>query len=157
MKIIDIPASDSARLVPLLQGVHALHVEHQPSRYAANPRDKDLEAWLSDWLGTEGMFTLGAVSPTGALLGYLIYQVEHRPALPVRAAETRAMMHHIAVQGPWQRMGVGKALMAEMKSQVSAQGIEVIATTYAPFDAASAALMSGMGLAPVMSMAEWRA
>jgi len=33
----------------------------------------------------------------------------------------------------------------------------VIATTYAPFNTASAALMTRMGMEPVVTMAEWRA
>ena len=156
MKIIDIPASKAARLVPLLQDLHALHVTHQPDRHTANPCANALEEWLSDWLASEGMYALGAESPQGALLGYLIYQIEYRAALPVRAAETRAQLHHIAVQEAWQRMGVGKALMAEMKAQVSAKDISVIATTYAPFNEATAALMTGMGLKPVLTTAEWR-
>jgi len=157
MRIIEIPASDSARLIPLLQDLHALHVAHQPTRHTKDPNHKDLEVWLGEWLATEGLFALGAESPQGALLGYLIYQIEHREALPVRAAETRAMLHHIAVQDAWQRMGVGKALMEQMKAKVSAMDISVIAATYAQFNDASAALMAGMGLQPVLTLAEWRA
>ena len=157
MKIIDIPASDAARLVPLLQDLHALHVAHQPDRHKADPCDKDLVAWLGKWLAAEGLYALGAESPQETLLGYLIFQIEHREALPIRAAETRAMLHHIAVQEAWRRMGVGKALITEMKAKVRAQGIEIITATYAPFNAASAALMAGMGLAPVLTVAEWRA
>jgi GNAT superfamily N-acetyltransferase len=157
MKIIDIPASDAARLVPLLQDLHALHVTHQPARHTTDPERKELESWLHEWLTSEGLYALGAESPQGALLGYLIYQIEHREALPVRAAETRAMLHHIAVQEAWQRMGVGKALIARMKANVCAKDITTIATTYAPFNDASAALMAGMGLLPVLTVAEWRA
>ncbi|KAE9627647.1 GNAT family N-acetyltransferase [Parasedimentitalea maritima] len=157
MKIIDIPASDAARLVPLLQGLHELHVTHQPKRHLTNPCANELESWLGEWLAGEGMVALGAESPQGSLLGYLIYQIEHREALPVRDAETRAVLHHIAVQEAWQRMGMGKALMSEMKTRVSAQNVKVISTSYAPFNAASAALMSGMGLEPVLTVAEWRA
>ena len=67
------------------------------------------------------------------------------------------MLHHIAVQEAWQRMGVGKALIARMKANVCAKDITTIATTYAPFNDASAALMAGMGLLPVLTVAEWRA
>jgi len=157
MKIIDIPTSDAARLVPLLQDLHALRVTQQPKRHPTVPCARDLETWLGQWLQGEDIHALAAESPQGAILGYLIYQVEHRAALPVRPAETRAMLHHIAVQQAWQRMGVGKALMAAMKARVREQGITVIATTYTPFNAASAALMSGMGLEPVLTVAEWRA
>ncbi|AZV78880.1 GNAT family N-acetyltransferase [Parasedimentitalea marina] len=157
MKIIEIPPSDASRLVPLLKDLHALHVAHQPARHTSNPEHYELEAWLTEWLASEGLYALGAESPQGALLGYLIYQIEHREALPVRAAETRAMLHHIAVQEPWQRMGVGKALMVRMKANVRAMDISIITTSYAPFNDASAALMTGMGLQPVLTVAEWRA
>ena len=156
MRIIDIPASEAARLVPLLQDLHALHVTHQPARHTTTPDQQELEGWLHDWLATEGVFALGAESPQGALLGYLIYQIEHREALPVRAAETRATLHHIAVQDVWQRMGVGKALVEKMKAEICAKNVPVIVTTYGTFNEASAALMTSMGLQPVLTVAEWR-
>ncbi|APG47561.1 GNAT family N-acetyltransferase [Phaeobacter porticola] len=156
MDLIDIPPTDAHRLVPLLQKLQALHVTHQPGRYAANPSDAALTNWLGDWLTDESLTARAAVSPTGAIMGYIIYGIEERPALPVRRAETRAMLHHIAVADSWQRMGVGTALIAEMKRAVNAQGINIIATTYAPFNTASAALMARMGLRPVMTTAEWR-
>ncbi|MGR3758676.1 GNAT family N-acetyltransferase [Roseobacteraceae bacterium NS-SX3] len=157
MKITGIHAGEAHRLVPLLQELHALHVAHQPRRHLADPGTEELTAWLGGWLQQEGICALAAESPQGALMGYLIYGIEDRPALPIRAAETRVMLHHIAVQEAFRRMGVAKALMAEMKARAAARGIGVIAATYAPFNTASAALMAGMGLEPVLTMAEWRA
>lgn len=156
MKITDIPADEAHRLLPLLHDVHALHVEQQPGRYAANPADADLASWLQDWLGQDNVFALGAESPQRALLGYAIWELEQRPALPVRAAETRAMLHHIAIAEAWRRMGVGKALISTLKDRATAKGATVVATTYAPFNTASGALMQSMGMEPVMTMAEWR-
>jgi len=157
MKIIDIPASDAHRLLPLLQDVHALHVDHQPGRFAANPEDTELAAWLQDWLSHETVFALGAESPQGALLGYAVWELEKRPALPIRAAETRAMLHQISIAPAWQRMGVGKLLVSAMRERALTCGATVVATTYAPFNAASGALMQSMGLEPVLTVAEWRA
>ncbi|WP_259998187.1 hypothetical protein [Leisingera sp. M523] len=54
-------------------------------------------------------------------------------------------------------MGVGKALVEAMRAQALAAGATVVAATYAPFNTASAALMQGMGMDPVLTMAEWRA
>lgn len=156
MKIIEIPAEKSARIVPLLEELHAIHAAQQPARHRADPSAAELENWLAEWLAEPGVHALGAESPTGALLGYLIYAVEDRPALPVRDAETRVMLHHIAVQEAWQRMGVAKALMAEMKARAAQEGISVIAASYAPFNSASAALMASQGLEPVLVMAEAR-
>jgi len=157
MKFVTIPPEDTHRLVPLLQDLHALHVSHQPQRYPANPTAEALQAWLADWLSDETITARAAVSPQGTVMGYIIYGIEERTALPVRIGETRAMLHHIAVAESWQRMGVGAALINDMKARVTADGIKVIATTYAPFNTASAALMTRMGMEPVVTMAEWRA
>lgn len=156
MDLIDISPEDAHRLIPLLQDLHALHVAHQPDRYLAAPDDAALTRWLTEWLSETSVTARAAVSPQGSVMGYMIYGIEHRPALPVRQAETRAMLHHIAVSESWRRMGVGSALIADLKRAVAAQGIQIVATTYAPFNSASAALMARMGLKPVNVMAEWR-
>ncbi|WP_424978444.1 N-acetyltransferase family protein [Leisingera sp. S232] len=157
MKIIEVSAAEANRLLPLLQDLHALHAEHQPRRHAAVPESRALSVWLQDWLQQDNVSALAAESPQGALLGYLIYELQDRPALPVRAAETRAMLHHISVTEAWRRMGVGKALVKAMKARALTAGATVIAATYAPFNSASAALMQSMGMAPVLTVAEWRA
>jgi GNAT superfamily N-acetyltransferase len=157
MDICELSSSETARIIPLLQELHALHVHEQPQRHAPEPSDQALQDWLTEWLQQEGVIALQAQSPQGALLGYLIYELQERPALPVRAAERRAMLHHIAVQESWRRMGVGKALIGAMKARLATDGIGILQTTYAPFNAASAALMRGMGLEPVLITAEWRA
>ncbi|AHD00327.1 GNAT family N-acetyltransferase [Leisingera methylohalidivorans] len=157
MKVIEIPAAEAGRLLPLLQDLHALHATHQPERHIPQPGSADLTEWLQDWLKEETVFALAAESPQGALLGYLIYELQDRPALPIRAAETRAMLHHISVTEAWRRMGVGKALVEAMRTRALAAGATVIAATYAPFNTASAALLQGMGMDPVLTMAEWRA
>lgn len=157
MKLIQIPAADAARLVPLLQELHALHATQHPARYPADPTDGALTTWLCDWLAQDSMHALAAESPNGTLLGYLIYEMQRRPALPVLHPEYRAMLHHIAVASDWRRMGVGRFLIKAMKTRALADGATGIATTYAPFNHASAALMQSMGLEPVIITAEWRA
>jgi len=157
MKIEPLAPKQAHALVPLLQDLHALHVTHQPARYPANPAPAALADWMQDWLAQPQTAALAAVSPTGAVMGYLVYDIEDRAALPVRAAERRAMVHHIAVAEPFRRIGVGKALMAEMKRRALADGASVIGVTYAPFNTASAALMRCIGLEPVTTVAEWRA
>ncbi|KIC07309.1 acetyltransferase [Leisingera sp. ANG-M1] len=157
MKIIEIPAADAKRLLPLLQDLHALHAAYQPERHIPEPGSAELAQWLEGWLKEESVSALAAESPQGALLGYVIYELQDRPALPVRAAEIRAMLHHISVTEAWRRMGVGKALLGEMKARSLEAGATVVAATYAPFNTASAALMKGMGMEPVLTMAEWRA
>lgn len=157
MKIIKIPASEAERLLPLLQDLHALHAAYQPERHIPEPGSAELADWLQEWLKEDYVFALAAESPQRSLLGYVIYELQDRPALPVRAAETRAMLHHISVTEAWRRMGVGKALLEAMKAQALDAGATVVAASYAPFNTASAALMQGMGMQPVLTVAEWRA
>lgn len=157
MKIEPIGPDRAASLVPLLQDLHALHVAHHPERYTAQPGTDHLCNWLEDWLAQPDTHALAALSPQDAIMGYLIYELEDRPALPVRPAERRAMVHHIAVTEALRGIGVGKALMTRMKQDALEKGADVIGVTYAPFNAASAALMRHFGLEPVITMAEWRA
>ncbi|MCD9148910.1 GNAT family N-acetyltransferase [Pseudophaeobacter flagellatus] len=157
MEILDLPPSEATRLIPLLQELHALHVEHQPARYPAAPSDAALGQWLQDWLQAEDITALIAESPQGALLGYVLFGIEHRPPLPIRLEETRVMVHHITTAKAFRRMGVGQALLTAVKQRAKALAIDSIATTYAPFNSASAGLFESQGLQPVLTMAEWRA
>lgn len=156
MHIEPLPPGEAHRLIPLLQDLHNLHVAHQPARYPAEPQDQSLIEWLQEWLADDAVTALTAQSPQGALLGYVIFGVEERPALPIRFAERRLMVHHIAVGPPFRRMGVGTALLAEVKHRAKALGASSIATSYAPFNRASEALFSSIGLEPVTIFAESR-
>ncbi|WP_417713023.1 GNAT family N-acetyltransferase [Pseudophaeobacter arcticus] len=157
MEILDLPPGEASRLIPLLQDLHALHVEHQPARYPAAPSDAALGQWLHEWLQQEDITALIAESPQGALLGYVLFGIEHRPPLPVRFEETRVMVHHIITAKDFRRMGVGQALLTAVRQRAEAQGIGTIATTYAPFNKASAGLFESQGLRTALTMAEWRA
>ncbi|MBO9449266.1 GNAT family N-acetyltransferase [Tropicibacter sp. R16_0] len=147
---------EAERLLPLLHQVHALHVAHQPERYPPLPAEEETLAWLTGWLHGKAMHTLVAET-NGTLCGYAIYEIEHRPAIPVRHAETRGMLHHISVDAHHRRQGIGRALIAAMKTQLAKDGIKIIATTYASFNDASAQLMAQAGLVPKTVYAEWRA
>lgn len=154
MKIIPLPANQAARLVPLLTDLHQLHVDHQPERYCANPSEVSLAEWLEDWLSNKNMHALVAESPMGALLGYAIYEVQERPDLPVMKGGTRVMLHHIAVSETMRRMGIGQALVSAVRKAAKDTGARSLATTYAPFNEASAGLMQAMGLATSVIHAE---
>ncbi len=154
MKITTIPAEQAERLIPLLNDLHALHVLHQPERYKADPDEDALTSWLSSWLSGDNIVALGAESPTGGILGYAIYEIEERPDLPVVAGGKRAMLHHIAVSDTMRRMGIGQALVAEVRKAALEAGAKALRTTYAPFNEASAGLMQAMGLKPSVIVAE---
>ncbi|MEL0436276.1 GNAT family N-acetyltransferase [Phycobacter sp. K97] len=152
MKISDIAADQAACLVPLLQDLHAIHAENQPERCPASPDDAD----LTEQLATESVHAIAAHSPSGAVLGYAIYEIEDRRCLPIVRGGTRVMLHQITVDTPFRRLGVGSSLIREIQARCKAMEVGTLVTTYATFNAASAALMSRVGLTPVTTVAEWR-
>lgn len=154
MQIEELAPRDAPRLIPLLQDLHSLHATRQPERYPADPDEQQLTSWLETWLGEETVTALAAQSPQGALLGYVIFGLEQRPALPLRKGSRRVMVHHIAVASAFRRMGVGSALLAEVKTRATAMEADSIATSYAPFNTASQALFRGIGLEPAIIFAE---
>lgn len=156
MKIQQLPPNEAARLVPLLQDLHSLHVAHHPDRYQAEPKDETLTDWLQDWLQEDSITALTAQSPQGALMGYVVFGLEDRPALPVRFGARSLMVHHIAVAAPFRRIGVGAALLAEVQLRAKALKVTSIATSYAPFNTASQALFASIGLEPITIFAERR-
>ncbi len=156
MKISPLPADHAARLVPLLTDLHQLHVDQQPGRYIANPSEVELVKWLETWLRADNMHALVAESPMGALLGYAIYEVQHRPDLPIVKGGTCFMLHHIAITAAMRRMGIGKALVRAVRDAAEEAGARSLATTYAPFNEASAGLMKAMGLEPSVIYADLR-
>lgn len=66
------------------------------------------------------------------------------------------MLHQITVDTPFRRLGVGSSLIREIQARCKAMEIGTLVTTYATFNAASAALMSRVGLTPVTTVAEWK-
>jgi len=155
MTIISVPPTQAARLMPLFHQVHNLHVAQQPERYAPLPPDPETITWLSDWLSSDTAHALGHETD-GVLTGYLIYEIETRPDTPMRRAETRAMLHVISVDAAHRGQGIGSALIQAMRAELAPEAVPTIATTYATFNTASAALMARAGFEPKLIVAEWR-
>ncbi len=156
MKIVPLSPAEAPRLVPLLLDLHQLHVDHQPARHKANPDEAALITWLTDWIAQDAVHALAAESPQGGLLGYVIFEEQERPDLPVIVGGTRVYLHHIAVKDAMRGMGIGKALVSAVKAHAQSINAVSLQTTYAPFNTASAGLMQAMGLEPVIIQAELR-
>ncbi len=156
MPVTDLCPANAHRLLPLLHQVHESHLRHQPRRYAPLPEDARMIAHLRGWLSEPGVVALG-YDEGESLRGYAIYKVEKLAATPFRRGETRVMLHHICVDAAYRRRGIGMALMDEIRARLRREGAQVLATTYAEFNTASAELMARAGLRPVVSFAEWRA
>ncbi len=147
MDVHVLPASDAAHLVPLTLQVQAVHSAQQPSRYTVDPDPQAVAAFLSGWLVQEHVTAL-VTGPTHAPSGYLIYEIERRGPSVLKRAETRAMLHHICVDSAHRRQGLGRALIAAFKAREDVRAADRLRTSYASFNAASAALMADAGFAP---------
>lgn len=147
MQISELSPDRSTVIVPLLQQVHALHVAHEPHLLHADPDPQSLTEFLSNWIKKDSVTAL-IIGPPETPCAYLIYEVEKRPGSVLTQPETRVTLHHISVDAAHRRQGLGRALITEMTHRARAAGIDRIATTFAPFNTASAALMKACGLTP---------
>ena len=149
-----IPAEEAACILPLLQQVQAIHVDVHPDHYQANPDPDEVLAFLHDWLSSDNTEALVAFAPNGSALGYLIFEIETRKPWVLKHGQQWGMLHQIAVDQAWRRIGVGAALIDEMKARLRARSVSRIRTVYAAFNAPSAALMRKAGIAPLNVIAE---
>jgi ribosomal protein S18 acetylase RimI-like enzyme len=151
-------AAEAGAIVPLLHQVQALHVAAHPDLFRADVADADIASELTDWLARDGVSALVAASPEGALVGYLICEIEDRPATALMVeVRRRAVLHHIAVDAAWRRRGVATRLVAALRARLRDEGITRVRTVYYAFNDASAALMRSAGLVPLMITAEGEA
>tara|TARA_R110002126_G_scaffold267068_1_gene410499 strand:+ start:68 stop:535 length:468 start_codon:yes stop_codon:yes gene_type:complete len=151
--ITTLPPDRAAVLEPLLRQVHDLHHAHQPQHYLPTPAPSVLRGFLSDWLAQPQVTALVA-GDIAAPTGYLNYEEERRAASVLKPALHRAVLHHICVDAAHRRQGIAAALIAQMRMQCRAAGIERIWVTYAAFNTASARTMARTGLDPVTIIAD---
>jgi ribosomal protein S18 acetylase RimI-like enzyme len=141
-------------IIPLLEQVQAIHAEAHPDHFFAKLHRKEVVSFLHDWLSHKEVTELVALNPEGTVLGYLIFDVEMRKASALTPAQVRGMLHHVAVDQACRRVGIGSALLGEMKARLRNQGVVRVRTVYAAFNSPSAALMRKAGMEPFSIIAE---
>lgn len=156
MTVRPLPPDQIDQILPLLSQVHDLHVMQRPDYYRPIEDPEAVLTWLQRWVSAGDITTL-VCGPAAALTGYLIYAIERHDASVLKPATHRAVLEHICVDANHRRAGLGRALVATMRQRVRAEGIDHIATTYATFNKASAALMAREGFVPTYIRAEMSA
>jgi aminoglycoside 3-N-acetyltransferase I len=90
-----IDAGEATCILPLLEQVHALHVEARPDHFPADPDRDELLAFQHDWLSGDAITALVAFDADGSALGYLVCETEPRAPSLLSLGERRGMLHHV--------------------------------------------------------------
>lgn len=141
--IDDLILDDLPQVAPLLRGLNGLHVAHVPHRFHDDAGDAALAAFLEHQLasGARGL----VYRAEGVVRGYLLWRCQERPRTAVDCARTVAVLDHIAVAPSWRRRGIARRLVERFEKQAHAEGCDGWTVTVHSFNAASAALMRGVG------------
>ena len=124
-----------------------LHADAQPGRFIANPDQVALTRFFEKALADGGTLLL-ARDAGGTVIGYLLWTITERVENAFRHAEREGLLDQICVAPAARRQGIAQALIAVMKDQMRAAGLERWAVTYWNFNSASAALMESAGVRP---------
>jgi GNAT superfamily N-acetyltransferase len=100
--------ADLDRLGALNAGIQQLHADGRPDLFRA-PDHEALRTFFAERLADGAIILIADLDGTAA--GYLLAEINERPANPFRYASTVLYVHHIAVDPAVQRHGVGQQLM----------------------------------------------
>jgi GNAT superfamily N-acetyltransferase len=131
-------ADDAAAVAALVQEVHALHavalphVFQPPTAAVATPAD------MARLAAQPGQLLLVALHD-GAIVGYAHAEVRETPDTPYKRAAARLHVHAMAVTAAHRGRGVGQALLAAVRAEAAARGMDGVSLeVYAFNDAARA-------------------
>jgi ribosomal protein S18 acetylase RimI-like enzyme len=147
VRIVDVPAAEAARLVPLNAVVQNPHADRRPDIFQSAPDPRDVAAYFADLLGSGRHFALVAEAAGAGDLGYALCEVLDTPADALGHARRRGVLHHIAVRPDARRRGVATALIDAAKARFLAAGAGEWTTSVHAWNEASLALMARAGLA----------
>jgi ribosomal protein S18 acetylase RimI-like enzyme len=115
--------ADLDRLSSLSVGIQRLHTEGRPDLFRA-PDQAELRAFLAERLANGAIVLIADVD--GAAAGYLLAEVNARPANPFRHASKSLYVHHIAVDSAAQRRGIGHELLDTAVAMARAEGVDAV-------------------------------
>ncbi|MBU2959596.1 GNAT family N-acetyltransferase [Citreicella sp. C3M06] len=143
---------DLPQVAPLLRGLNALHVSRVPHRFHGASDDAALGGFLAQQLD-DGAFGL-VYRAEGVVRGYLLWRVRDIPASAVEQGRRVALLDHIAVAPSWRRRGIARRLARRFESEARAAGCDGWVVSVHSFNAASWALMRGLGARDAVQILE---
>ncbi|WP_166984084.1 GNAT family N-acetyltransferase [Paramicrobacterium fandaimingii] len=115
--------ADVDRLSALSIGIQRLHAEGRPDLFRA-PDHEALHTFLAEQLANGAIVLIADLDGTAA--GYLLAEINARPANPFRHASKSLYVHHIAVDPAMQRRGIGKQLMDAAVTVGRAKNVDAV-------------------------------
>ncbi|MCT4610106.1 MAG: GNAT family N-acetyltransferase [Pelagimonas sp.] len=145
----DIPA-----LAQMLRGLNRLHMFHLPHLYHDNGADEALEAFFTTQF-EQGARVIG-YRLEGIPRGYLMWQLQERPADGLMFARKRGLLDHIFVDPILRKRGVGRRLIAAFEEQIQQEGCGSWVSLVHAFNTPSQQLMQDAGAGVAVQMFEKR-
>lgn len=136
----DVPA-----LAALVQEVHVFHasalpeVFHSPTEIVLTPEE------AARLIAEPGHVWLVALGPDAAVVGYAHAEVQKQAASRLKRASARLHVHAMAVTLAERRRGAGRALLAAVRAEAAARGIEEVSLEVYAFNAAARAFYTSAG------------
>jgi ribosomal protein S18 acetylase RimI-like enzyme len=119
-------AADIDAIVRLNRDVQQLHAELEPSFFKSNVDSEEVAAFFAAKLAlSENHIRLadGGDGPNG----YVWFEVQERPEMPLTLARKRIYIHHLSVQARARRHGIASALLRQVEAEALISGITSIA------------------------------
>ncbi|CAN7190454.1 MULTISPECIES: GNAT family N-acetyltransferase [Microbacterium] len=145
--------ADIDRLSALNAGVQLLHAEGRPDLFR-EPEPEALRAFLAEQLAEGAIVLIADVD--GAVGGYILAEVNARPANPFRHASKSLYVHHIAVDPGQRRQGVGQQLMDAAVAIGRAEDVDAVRLDSWSFNHDAHTFFEAMGFTPINVVFERR-
>ena len=146
--IVELPADDAGKVLPLLAQVQDLHVDARPDIFRGDAPPTEREEFLRQFMAREGVTALACLQQDTAI-GYLIYELQERGPSALKQAARVGFLHQVAVDHAHRRRGIATALMEEMKARLRAAGATSLRSEHYAFNIPSAKLMASAGMQPL--------
>ena len=125
---------DVPYIVALSRRTLQLHADALPEVFQAAGGDGITEALVHGWLTRADRVVLAAAMQ-GAFAGYAHAEVETQPESPIKRARTALHVHEMGVLPAFRGRGVGRALLAAVRTAASARAADEVSLDVYAFNA----------------------
>ena len=145
---------DVSALVELNAHVHQPHVDAHPDIFRTTDDRSGVEDYFTSLLSDSSQHVLIA-ELDGSPVGYLVAEVQRRPARTFAQQHDRLYVHQVSVDARFRRRGVGSALLTEVMRIARTESIGDVALDTWTFNRDAQRFFEAMGFS-VYNVRMWR-